>query len=168
MGKVFFYKDKKFTESLKAFLQSRRSKSSIVSAQVSKIISAVREHGDKAVANFTNQFDNFNLLESGLFFSQMEIQESDHLISQKDKNALTVAIDRITLYHKKQMPIDVSWTDDTGVSLGWKWKPIERAGIYAPGGKASYPSSVLMNIIPAKIEVLIPKLNKLSSIFSSL
>ena len=78
-------------------------------------------------------------------------KNSEKIIAEDDKLAIAVAIERIRHYHEKQIPKDMFWTDKIGVKLGWNWKPIERVGVYVPGGTASYPSSVIMNIIPAKV-----------------
>ena len=68
-----------------------------------------------------------------------------------DRKAIDLSIDRIMDFHKKQMPKNLSWKDELGIELGWVWKPIDRVGVYVPGGKASYPSSAIMNIVPAKV-----------------
>ncbi len=151
MSRFFFSDDKKFSKTFSDFLIKRRNKNSSVSKRVSNIISKIRSEGDLALSHYTKKFDRFNIQENGLFFSDKEIENSGSLVSKEDKDALKIAIKRITDYHKKQMPKNKFWTDKTGARLGWIWKPIEKAGVYVPGGKASYPSSALMNIIPAKI-----------------
>ena len=87
----------------------------------------------------------------GLFYRPNEIRESIDNCSSKDKDAIELSISRILEFHKKQMPSNVNWKDALGIELGWVWKPIDRVGVYVPGGKASYPSSAIMNIAPAKV-----------------
>ena len=86
-----------------------------------------------------------------LRFTKNEIEEISSTISLDERKALDLAATRIRVYHEKQKPEDVSWVDEIGVELGWRWTPLESVGIYVPGGLASYPSSVLMNSIPAQV-----------------
>ena len=118
---------------------------------VEDVISKVKENGDEALINFTYKFDNIKLKRDSLFFSQEEINKSSAKVSRQEKESLKLAASRIKKYHKKQMPRNKFWKDEMGVELGYRWTPINSIGIYVPGGLASYPSSVLMNSIPAKV-----------------
>ena len=87
----------------------------------------------------------------GLFYNSSDIRENIGNCALEDREAIDLAISRIYEFHKKQMPSNLSWKDTLGVELGWVWKPIDRVGVYVPGGKASYPSSAIMNVVPAKV-----------------
>ena len=113
--------------------------------------SAVIEFGDQALLDYTQKFDRIVLSPDKLRFSQSELKEKAAEVSDKDRRALELAAARIEAYHKKQLPENAFWTDESGVELGWRWSPVAAAGLYVPGGLASYPSSVLMNAIPAKV-----------------
>ena len=118
---------------------------------VEDIITNVKENGDEALINLTHKFDNVKLEKGTLFFSEEEIRSSSKKILAKEKEALKLAASRIKKYHIKQLPKNKFWKDEEGVNLGFRWTPINSIGIYVPGGLASYPSSVLMNAIPAKV-----------------
>ena len=118
---------------------------------VEDIITNVKENGDEALINLTYKFDNVKLEKATLFFSDEEIRSSSKKILAKEKEALNLAASRIKKYHIKQLPKNKFWKDEKGVNLGFRWTPINSIGIYVPGGLASYPSSVLMNAIPAKV-----------------
>jgi histidinol dehydrogenase len=111
----------------------------------------VIEFGDQALLDYTQKFDRIVLSPDKLRFSQSELKEKAAEVSDKDRRALELAAARIEAYHKKQLPENAFWTDESGVELGWRWSPVAAAGLYVPGGLASYPSSVLMNAIPAKV-----------------
>ncbi|MFL2802806.1 MAG: histidinol dehydrogenase, partial [Paracoccaceae bacterium] len=118
---------------------------------VDDIIKNVKENGDEAIISLTNKFDNFKLTKDSFFFCDEEIDAAATKILKKEKEALELAASRIKKYHIKQLPNNKFWKDDMGVELGYRWNPITSIGIYVPGGLASYPSSVLMNAIPAKV-----------------
>ena len=118
---------------------------------VEDIIANVKENGDEALISLTHKFDNVQLEKATLFFSEEEIRSSSKKILAKEKEALKLAASRIKKYHIKQLPKNKFWKDEKGVNLGFRWTPINSIGIYVPGGLASYPSSVLMNAIPAKV-----------------
>ena len=118
---------------------------------VEDIIANVKENGDEALISLTHKFDNVQLEKATLFFSDEEIRSSSKKILAKEKEALKLAASRIKKYHIKQLPKNKFWKDEKGVNLGFRWTPINSIGIYVPGGLASYPSSVLMNAIPAKV-----------------
>ena len=118
---------------------------------VREIIGGVIELGDQALIEYTKKFDRVSLTTDTLRFTQSELKEQAAQVSDKDRSALELAVTRIKSYHEKQLPDDTFWTDESGVELGWRWSPVSAAGLYVPGGLASYPSSVLMNAIPAKV-----------------
>ncbi len=151
MNNFFFYNDTNFFINFTKFLQSREQTNAEVVVSVRRVIDDVKVNKDSAVVKYTKEFDNINLESLGKFYSSIEIRESIENCSSRDKDAIELSISRILEFHKKQMPSNLNWKDDLGVELGWVWKPIDRVGVYVPGGKASYPSSAIMNIAPAKV-----------------
>ena len=151
MNNIFFYENTNFFTNFTKFLQSREQTNAEVTKLVSSIIDDVKVNKDFAVIKYTKRFDNINLESMGFFYKPIEIKESIDKCSSKDKDAIELSISRILEFHKKQMPSNVNWKDALGIELGWVWKPIDRVGVYVPGGKASYPSSAIMNIAPAKV-----------------
>ncbi len=143
--------DPDFEAAFAALLTMKREDAPDVDAAVAEIIAEVRTHGDKAVIALTERFDRLALTPETLAFSPEEIAAECAKVSPEDRAALELAADRIRAYHTRQMPEDQRWTDAAGASLGWRWTPVSAAGLYVPGGLASYPSSVLMNAIPAKV-----------------
>ena len=139
--------DARFAE----LLSAKREDSPDVDAVVAEIIQDVRDHGDAAVLRLTAKFDRLELTAEELSFSEDEIETAVADVSAEDRRALEIAAERIRAYHSRQMPEDQQWTDEAGATLGWRWTPVSAAGLYVPGGLASYPSSVLMNAIPAKV-----------------
>ena len=140
-----------FEKDFKKLLSSKREDSLDVDLSVKEIIEAVIEKGDQALIEYTQKFDRISLNSENLRFTQSEVEEQAAKVPDNDRKALEMAAARIEAYHKKQLPDNAFWTDDSGVELGWRWSPIAAAGLYVPGGLASYPSSVLMNAIPAKV-----------------
>jgi histidinol dehydrogenase len=132
-------------------LGMKREDSPDVDAIVAGIIADVRARGDAAVIELTSKFDRQTLTPETLRFSEAEIDAHCAKVPAAERAALELAAERIRAYHARQMPQDASWTDETGATLGWRWTAVEAAGLYVPGGLASYPSSVLMNAIPAKV-----------------
>lgn len=143
--------DTDFETRFTAFLGMKREDAPDVDAAVADIIADVRARGDQAVIDLTARFDRLELTPDTLAFSPAEIEEHCARVSAEDAAALTLAAQRIRAYHVRQMPQDHMWTDPEGATLGWRWTPVSAAGLYVPGGTASYPSSVLMNAIPAKV-----------------
>lgn len=140
-----------FETAFVALLNAKREDSPDVDAVVADIIADVRTGGDTAVIALTARFDRLQLTPETLAFTADEIAQAVAEVSPEDRAALDLAAARIRAYHERQMPADASWTDATGATLGWRWTPVSAAGLYVPGGLASYPSSVLMNAIPAKV-----------------
>ena len=143
--------DSTFEKDFETLLSSKREDSVDVDSSVRDIIGAVIEFGDQALLDYTQKFDRIVLSPDKLRFTQSELEDKAAEVSDKDRRALELAAARIEAYHKKQLPENAFWTDESGVELGWRWSPVAAAGLYVPGGLASYPSSVLMNAIPAKV-----------------
>ena len=140
-----------FETQFQALMSAKREDSPDVDATVTKIIADVRERGDAAVIELTSKFDRLDLAPDTLAFSHEEIMAHCATVPAEERTALELAAKRICDYHERQMPADASWVDASGATLGWRWTPVSAAGLYVPGGLASYPSSVLMNSIPAKV-----------------
>ena len=143
--------DADFEKNFTALLSAKREDSPDVDSSVARIIADVQQRGDAAVLDLTEKYDGVALRAEELQISATEIEAACAQVGAKERSALELAAARITAYHEKQKPEDAYWTDSTGAELGWRWTPISAAGLYVPGGLASYPSSVLMNAIPAKV-----------------
>jgi histidinol dehydrogenase len=143
--------DPDFETQFQQLLSAKREDSPEVDDTVAGIIADVRARGDAAVLELTVKFDRLDITADQLRFGTDEIDTEIAKVSDTDCAALEMAADRIRAYHERQMPTDAYWTDETGAELGWRWTPVSAAGLYVPGGLASYPSSVLMNAIPAKV-----------------
>ena len=144
-------RDDGFEAAFLALLCQKREDAPDVDAAVAGIIADVRARGDRAVIELTARFDNLDLTPETMAFSQAEVDAEVARVSREDRVALELAADRIRDYHARQMPDDAMWQDADGATLGWRWTPVSAAGLYVPGGLASYPSSVLMNAIPASV-----------------
>lgn len=144
-------KDADFEARFTALLGQKREDSPDVDDAVAAIIADVRARGDAAVLELTARFDKLELTSESMAFTKAEIEAEIAKVAPEDRAALELAADRIRAYHARQMPEDALWQDATGATLGWRWTPVSAAGLYVPGGLASYPSSVLMNAIPAKV-----------------
>lgn len=143
--------DPGFEARFTALLGQKREASVDVDDTVAGIIADVRTRGDAALIALTTRFDHVTLTPDTFAFSKAEIDAAEASVTSADRAALTLAADRIRAYHERQMPADAWWQDATGAGLGWRWTAVARAGLYVPGGLASYPSSVLMNAIPAQV-----------------
>jgi histidinol dehydrogenase len=144
-------RDARFEQQFQALLSAKREVSEEVDRVVAAIIADVREQGDAAVIACTNRFDALDLTADGLRVSEAEIDEAVAACPRDLLVALETARTRIEAYHVRQKPEDAWFTDAAGVESGWRWSAIEAVGLYVPGGTASYPSSVLMNAVPAKV-----------------
>ncbi|RWE23417.1 MAG: histidinol dehydrogenase [Mesorhizobium sp.] len=143
--------DPDFEQRFSAFLSTKREVSADVDARVRDIIARVRGEGDKALADYTLRFDKADLGKLGVAVSSSDIAGAYAAADPATIEALTFARDRIRSHHERQKPRDDRYTDAAGVELGSRWTAIEAVGLYVPGGTASYPSSVLMNAVPAKV-----------------
>ncbi|GFE50844.1 histidinol dehydrogenase 1 [Roseobacter cerasinus] len=140
-----------FKAAFETLLTAKREDSPDVDEAVARIIADVRARGDDAVIALTQTYDRLALTPETMQVSEAEIAEATAAVPAEEMRALELAADRIREYHARQTPQDEQWTDATGATLGWRWTPVAAAGLYVPGGLASYPSSVLMNAIPAKV-----------------
>ncbi len=144
-------RDAGFEDRFLTLLSAKREDSPDVDAVVADIIADVRARGDAAVIELTARFDRLTLTPETLAFHPGEIAQAIDQVSAQERAALELAATRIHAYHARQMPDDDQWTDAEGAILGWRWSAVSSAGLYVPGGLASYPSSVLMNAIPARV-----------------
>ncbi|KII18534.1 histidinol dehydrogenase [Phaeobacter sp. S60] len=143
--------DADFDQAFATLLGAKREDSPDVDAVVADIIADVRTRGDAALIELTAKFDRLPLTADQLRISDAEIDAAIEDVSVEERAALELAVERIRAYHVRQMPQNAEWQDDAGASLGWRWSAVSAAGLYVPGGLASYPSSVLMNAVPAKV-----------------
>src|SRR5262244_131940 len=140
-----------FTERFRAFLAAKREASADVEAVVRGIIADVAARGDRALIELSLKLDQVDLDQTGLRVGADEIDAAYAACDRRALDALALARDRIEAYHCRQLPADERFTDPLGVELGSRWNAIEAVGLYVPGGTAAYPSSVLMNAVPAKV-----------------
>ena len=140
-----------FAKRFRAFLDTKREVSADVEAAVRAIVADVSARGDAALQDYTRQFDHFDLERTGLRVTAEEIAAALAACARHTLDALAFARERIEAYHRRQRPQDDRFTDALGVELGARWTAIEAVGLYVPGGTAAYPSSVLMNAVPAKV-----------------
>ena len=143
--------DANFEIAFAAFLAAKRETAPDVDAAVRAIIADVRARGDTAIIDLTLRFDRLDLAKTGLRVSPAEIAAAVAACDRTTMAALELAHARIESHHRRQLPSDDRYTDALGVELGTRWTAIESVGLYVPGGLASYPSSVLMNAIPARV-----------------
>ena len=148
MPQFLFHTDADFDARFAALLGMKREEAEDVDLAVAAIIAQVRARGDAALVELTAQYDRHDL---ALAFTEAEIDAECAKVSAEDRAALELAAERIRAYHERQRPVDAEWVDAAGATLGWRWTPVSAAGLYVPGGLASYPSSVLMNAIPARV-----------------
>lgn len=140
-----------FASAFTALVNARREADADVARDVAAIITRVRDQGDVAVAALTQQFDGHDLAASGWQIDMADCRAAYDALEPELRGALDLAADRIATYHRLQRPTDSDTTDAAGVRLGARWSAVEAAGVYVPGGRAAYPSSVLMNAIPARV-----------------
>ena len=152
MAQRLDFQSANFTTDFDALLTSKRESDGDVHAAVSLIINDICDRGDKALLALTSKFDNLNCeLVADLAVSQSEMTAALNGLDKDLRAALELAANRIRTFHEKQLPQDFIYQDQAGVELGMRYTPVDAAGLYVPGGKAAYPSSVLMNAIPAMI-----------------
>jgi histidinol dehydrogenase len=144
-------RDPGFEAAFRALLAAQRESAADVEDAVAAIIDAVAARGDAALVEYTNRFDRVRLSPDRLRLSPDEIAAGADRAPPKTVAALRLAAERIESFHRRQLPSGIDYVDPLGVRLGQRWRPIEAVGLYVPGGTASYPSSVLMNAIPARV-----------------
>jgi len=144
--------DDGFERAFKKIVNDRRESDSDVASGVTAILGEVRRRGDAALVEYTARFDNHSLTQDDDWRVPADTcRAAFEALDDELRDALVLAADRIRAYHEAQMPTDRDYTDDIGVRLGARWQPVDTAGLYVPGGRAAYPSSLLMNAIPAKV-----------------
>ena len=143
--------DPDFEDRFRALLAMKRESAADVNDAVAAIIAKVRAEGDAALIELTLRFDGLDLTTAGIRVGAAEIEAARDKIDVKTLAALELAHARILDHHQRQLPADDRYIDELGVELGQRWTPVASAGLYVPGGTASYPSSVLMNAVPAKV-----------------
>jgi histidinol dehydrogenase len=150
MPAILHAADPDFDARLARLLGDKRESAADVDDAAAAIIADVRARGDAAVLELTAKFDRLTLTAETMRVSAAEIDDAMRAVPKDELAALDLAAARIEAYHARQIPQDARWTDPSGAELGWRWTPVDAAGLYVPGGTASYPSSVLMNAIPAR------------------
>jgi len=140
-----------FADAFDALVNGRREADADVSSAVAQTIRDVRAHGDATLAEMTQRFDGFDLNEAGWQIDAAQCKAAYEALEPELRDALTLAAKRIEAYHTAQLPEDRDYRDADNVRLGARWSAVDAAGVYVPGGRAAYPSSVLMNAIPAKV-----------------
>ena len=140
-----------FDERFGAFLDERRGSPADVDAAVREIVEAVRTEGLAALLRLAKRFDAVELDETSMRVPAEEIEAGAAACAPEVRAALELAAERIRRYHARQRPADQDFVDDVGARLGWRWTPLESVGVYVPGGRAAYPSSLLMNAVPARV-----------------
>ncbi len=151
MARILNSADADFREAFTDLLEAKRAEEADVADIVSDIIRDVRGRGDEALLELTEKFDRFDVRETGLAVSADDMAQAKARVPAKVLEAMRLAADRIRAYHERQLPADETYVDEIGVELGHRWTPVDAAGLYVPGGLAAYPSSVLMNAIPARV-----------------
>ena len=139
-----------FDARFQAYLNERRGEPPDIEAAVGEIVARVRDEGLAAVLDYVHLFDGVQLDADTIRVTADEIEAGVRACPREVREAIAFAARRIGAYHERQRPADASFTDEAGVELGWRWTPIEAVGVYVPGGRAAYPSTVLMNAIPAR------------------
>ena len=143
--------DTGFEQRFAELLSAKREDAPDVDETVAEIIAQVRAERDTALIALTERFDRLRLAPDTLAFTAEDIDAACAQVPETERRALELAAARIRDYHERQLPADAQWTDPAGAELGWRWSAVSAAGLYVPGGLASYPSSVLMNAIPARV-----------------
>ena len=151
MVKIIKYNDSNFSGVLEKIIKSKRVGSEEVKLSVSTILEDIKKNKDKALFKYAKKFDNISNPEKELKVKNIEIKNAKLSCSKESLKALKIAAKRIEKFHKNQIPKNINYSDKDDVKVKTRWLPLESAGIYVPGGKASYPSSVLMSAIPAKV-----------------
>ena len=151
MKKILNFTSKDFFKSLNFYISNNRNTDLNISEKVKTIINSIIDEGDKALCDLTFKYDNYNIEKEGISVDEKDINIAYKECKKELVLALEKAAERISNFHEKQIPNNISYIDDSNVELASRWTPLDSVGLYVPGGKASYPSSVIMTAIPAKI-----------------
>src|SRR5215472_12462984 len=151
MARRFSSRAPEFAQQIDSLVNSRRESETDVTRVVRDIIADVRAHGDEALIALSKRLDKISLTPETIRLSSTELEGAAKQCSKQALAALDVAAARIESFHRRQLPDDCKYTDEAGAVLGWRWTALDSVGIYVPGGTAAYPSSVLMNAIPARV-----------------
>ena len=171
MKKIFNINDVKSMDEFYRQQANRKLNFNEISGEVDAIISSIKKDKDSALLSYTNEFDNNQLSQGDLKLDKNMLSKSTENISKELLSSLKYAHDRILAYHKKLKPENLSYTDQINIKIEQRWTPVESVGVYVPGGKAIYPSSVLMNVIPAlvagvrRIVMVTPSMNGILNIY---
>lgn len=147
----FSFSDPGFAAAFKAFLDERRGSPADVDAAAAEVLEAVKSRGLEALLDYGRRFDKVELTAETIRVTPEEIEQGAADTPDDVREAIAFAAARIRAYHSRQRPADQAWTDEAGVELGWRWTALEAVGVYVPGGRAAYPSTVLMNAVPAQV-----------------
>ena len=147
----FSFTDPGFAAAFKAFLDERRGSPADVDAAAAEVLEAVKTRGLEALLDYGRRFDKVELTAETIRVTSEEIEQGAADTPADVREAIAFAAARIRAYHGRQRPADQAWTDEAGVELGWRWTALEAVGVYVPGGRAAYPSTVLMNAVPAQV-----------------
>lgn len=140
-----------FNARLDALLSRETDTGADIQVLVADILAQVKSRGDAALCEFTAKFDGWDCTAENMIISRDSMEDAWHRVSDEDRSALQLAVNRIRAYHEHQVQVDWDYTDDAGMTLGQRITPLDKVGLYVPGGKAAYPSSVLMNAVPAHV-----------------
>ncbi|MEM6487599.1 MAG: histidinol dehydrogenase [Pseudomonadota bacterium] len=151
MPAFLHHADADFDAEFAALADAKRDSDAGVDGAVAEIVAAVRARGADELVALTRRFDRWDATADTLALDADAIAAAEAEVPADQRAALALAAERIAAYHARQRPVDADWTDDTGIRLGWRWSAVRAAGLYVPGGTAAYPSSVLMNAIPATV-----------------
>ncbi len=151
MLNILKYKDKEFYSQIDKVINSRKNFDEKISKNVSEIITNIKNNGDKSLFKYMAKFDNIQIDKNNICYSHEEIKSATKKCQKESIDAIKLAKDRIEKFHEHQIPKEISYNDEEKINIQTKWVPLRSAGIYIPGGTASYPSSVLMGVIPAQI-----------------
>ncbi len=151
MKKILSFDSKDFSQDLNCYIANNRNTNPDVSEKVKMIINSIINNGDQALSELTLKYDDYDIMKDGICVDENDFKNAFKECDKELTAAIEKAAERISAFHEKQLPSNISYIDDSNVQLSSKWTPLDSVGLYIPGGKASYPSSVIMTAIPANI-----------------
>ena len=151
MKKILSFDSKDFSQNLNFYISNNRNTNPDVSEKVKIIINSIINNGDQALSELTLKYDDYDIMKDGICADENDFKNAFKECDKELTAAIEKAAERISTFHEKQLPSNISYIDDSNVQLSSKWTPLDSVGLYIPGGKASYPSSVIMTAIPANI-----------------